>query len=167
MEIAPGIHYVEAPEPYRYAHSHGPAVFLAGGITACPDWQAEATNMFVAAGEPMVIFNPRRSDFPIDKPEESETQVRWEHWHLHAPGALTMMWFPACDPARTTQPIALFELGAALGEHRPLLVGADPSYPRVTDVRLQVHLVMPGLKVHSRLSDLVAATTAWVVGPKS
>lgn len=31
--------YTEAPTPYN---GRGPSVFLAGGITGCPDWQAVA-----------------------------------------------------------------------------------------------------------------------------
>ena len=31
--------YVEAPEPYTPRPGDSPAIFLAGGITGCPDWQ--------------------------------------------------------------------------------------------------------------------------------
>jgi hypothetical protein len=35
-----------------------PAVFLAGGITGCPDWQAELVRML--ADVPVALLNPRR-----------------------------------------------------------------------------------------------------------
>ncbi|RAJ70233.1 nucleoside 2-deoxyribosyltransferase-like protein [Streptomyces sp. Amel2xB2] len=149
--------YFECPTPYRPAPGDPPAVFLAGGIVGCPDWQSVAADCL--AGQ-AVVLNPRRANFPIDDPSATPEQIRWEHQHLHMDGVLTLFWFPACDRQVTTQPIAMFELGAALGEQRPIVVGADPGYPRVEDVRWQASLAQPGLTVHDSLDATLTAAVA-------
>lgn len=147
----PGGRYFEAPQDYRPAAGDSPSVFLAGGITGCPDWQETAARALLRRG--MVVFNPRRGEYLLDDPDEAARQIAWEHRHLHLAGA-TLFWFPA-GPA--VQPIALFELGAALGEGRRLAVGVEPGYPRAVDVREQVGLARPGLPVHEKLDEAVAA----------
>jgi len=148
--------YFECPAQYEPAPGDLPVVFLAGGIVGCPDWQIRAAA--VLTGHRVVVLNPRRRQFPIGDPEQTPVQIRWEHRHLHLPGIVTMFWFPACDPKVTTQPIVMFELGAALGEQRPLVVGADPNYPRVEDIHWQVELARPGTVVHPTLADTIDAT---------
>jgi hypothetical protein len=154
--------YVEAPNPYSPDPWSPPAVFLAGGITGCPRWHDDARAAFRAAEVPVVVLNPNRVDFPIHDPDAGEEQVRWEQRHLHLPHLITMMWFPASDPAVTTQPIAMFEFGQAIGEGRRLVVGADPGYPRVRDVHLLMLVNRPGQKVHGTLAGLVEETVALV-----
>jgi hypothetical protein len=51
--------YIEAPNSYQPASGDGPSVFLAGGITGCPDWQRDARALLDAA--PVVVLNPRRA----------------------------------------------------------------------------------------------------------
>lgn len=148
--------YFECPAVYEPAAGDPPVVFVAGGVVGVEDWQTAAAEVLTGYGA--IVLNPRRAHFPIGDPEQTPVQIRWEHRHLHLPGVLTMFWFPACDAAVTTQPIAMFELGAALGEQRPLVVGADPSYPRVEDVRWQVELARPGTPVHASLADTLEAT---------
>ncbi|MDT8916250.1 nucleoside 2-deoxyribosyltransferase domain-containing protein [Amycolatopsis sp. PS_44_ISF1] len=156
--------YFEAPHYYRPLLPR-PAVFLAGGITGCPDWQSDAAEQLHDADPRLVVLNPRRADFPIDDPAQGPVQVAWEQHHLHLPGTVTLFWFPACDPAVTTAPIALFELGQALGERRPVVIGADPGYPRHTDVQLLTALCRSGTEVHTTLSATVTAaldpTAGW------
>lgn len=55
--------YFEAPGTIRTSL---PSVFLAGGITDCPDWQDEATRLF--ADMDVAVLNPRRENFPIHDP---------------------------------------------------------------------------------------------------
>lgn len=54
-------------------------VFLAGGITGCPDWQAAVVRMVGDAN--VVLLNPRRENFPMDDPKASLDQILWEHDH--------------------------------------------------------------------------------------
>jgi hypothetical protein len=154
--------YYEAPQRYVPGPGHPPRVFLAGGITGVERWHDRAIKIIGASGLDVVIFNPNRKDFPIDRPEAGWEQVSWEQRHLHLPDTLTLFWFPACDAQVTTQPIAMFELGQALGEGRPLVVGADPGYPRQADVRMLCEINRPELPVLSRLTSTVDAALAWL-----
>ncbi|WBP92171.1 nucleoside 2-deoxyribosyltransferase domain-containing protein [Kitasatospora cathayae] len=140
--------YFEAPDDYEPAPGDPLSVFLGGGITGCPDWQAPAAEELLDVG--LIVFNPRRRSFPIDNPDEAPRQIAWEHRHLHLAG-VTLFWFPADQ----VQPIALFELGAALGEGRHIAVGAAPGYPRRLDVEHQVALTGNTRTVHASLSDVL------------
>jgi Nucleoside 2-deoxyribosyltransferase like len=97
--------YVEAPNLYTGAE---PALFLAGGITGCPDWQTQALHLLRRAGVDWVILNPRRPDYPVADPAAAAEQTAWEYQHLQAARAI-LFWFP---PSASAQPIALYELGA-------------------------------------------------------
>ena len=55
-----------------------------------------------------------------------------DRWHARAVQAL--------QGRITTQPIAMYELGQALGEGRQIVVGADPAYPREADVHMLCRL---------------------------
>src|SRR5262245_39813726 len=90
---------IEPPAEYD---GPGPSLFLAGGITGCPDWQAETISLF--ADLPLVLLNPRRRDFPINDPSAGPSQIEWEHRHLRRADAV-LFWFPR----ETLCPIALYE----------------------------------------------------------
>ncbi|MGW6707651.1 nucleoside 2-deoxyribosyltransferase domain-containing protein [Streptomyces sp. NPDC054956] len=144
--------YVEAPAEYRPEPGDPPSVFLAGGITHCPAWQPRAA----AALARFVVLNPRRADFDVSDPSQTDVQIAWEYAHLLR-ADVTLFWFPACDAALTVQPITLYELGAAAATPgRRLVVGADPDYPRRADVQAQLALARPGLPVHTTLPDTVS-----------
>ena len=135
-------------------------MFLGGGITGVERWHDHAAAVLADADPPVVVLNPNRVDFPIHDPGSGQEQVSWEQHHLHLPGVITLFWFPASDPRVTTQPIAMFELGQALGEGRSVVVGAHPRYPRQADVHLLCELSRPGLTVHTGLDDVLTATLA-------
>ena len=121
-------------------------MFLAGGITGCPDWQAEARKLLDDTD--LVVCNPRRPKFDVTDPNAARDQIAWEVEHLRA-ADLILFWFPASGAV--TQPIALFELGMALGQRRELAVGTDLGYCRGYDVDQQCHHAAPGLTVWTRL----------------
>ncbi|MFH8733455.1 nucleoside 2-deoxyribosyltransferase domain-containing protein [Streptomyces sp. NPDC017964] len=147
--------YYECPDTYHPAPDDPPAVFLAGGITGVENWQESAT--VALADFNVIVLNPRRRHFPIDDPGQTPIQIQWEHRYLHLPSVLTMFWFPP----GSVQPIAMFELGAALDNPaRRLIVGADPDYPRIEDVRWQTRLARPDTTVFSTLTETLAATQA-------
>jgi len=137
---------VEAPNLYTGAE---PALFLAGGITGCPDWQTQALHLLRRAGVDWVILNPRRPDYPVADPVAAAEQTAWEYRHLRAAQAI-LFWFP---PSASAQPIALYELGACAAGVKPLAVGAAPSYPRRLDIMLQLSHARPGLTVRDTLAD--------------
>jgi hypothetical protein len=141
--------YFEAPTEIK---TNLPSVFLAGGIGNCPDWQAEAVELF--ADREVALFNPRRVNFPEWNREQSEIQIRWE-FDAIAEADVTMFWFPA---GPSMQPIALFELGGRLWSGAPMVVGRDPEYLRADDIDIQVELVSPGRPVYRSLAATVAAT---------
>jgi hypothetical protein len=145
--------YVEAPEDYP-SSAAGLSLFLAGGISGCPDWQAEVVRLL--AGTDLVLLNPRRGRFPIDDPREAEAQIVWEHTHLRRADAV-LFWFPA----ETLCPIALYELGAWNPRPKPLFVGCHPGYPRKQDVEIQTRLERPGQRVAEGLPDLVGQVLGW------
>lgn len=121
------------------AHVTGPSVFLAGGISGCPDWQTEAAQYL----PPWVtVFNPRRDNFPIDDPAAGPAQMDWEARHLHAADAI-LFWFPAPLEAHREQPISFYELGLYVsGLRRPAAVGVDYRFTRALDVRHQLRLAL-------------------------
>lgn len=133
--------YIEAPTEFD---ASVPAVFLAGGITDCPNWQQEATLLLDG---PWAVLNPRRADFPIHDPSAAEAQVKWEYQHLNM-ADVVLFWFAA---GPSPQPIALYELGARAAMGVSIAVGADPKYLRRTDVVLQLGHIRPELTVRDSL----------------
>lgn len=143
--------YVECPSTFFVRYSNfEQTVFLAGGITGCPDWQTEMKSLL--RDTDLVLYNPRRKDFPIDDPSASDEQIRWEHKYLNSCDRI-LFWFPK----DTLCPITLFELGAHLKDDKPIAVGVEPGYARETDVRIQVALERPEITVVSTLHDLAEA----------
>lgn len=140
--------YIEAPEEYVYQNGDGYSHFLAGGITGCPEWQAEAIEMLKETN--LVIFNPRRKFFSNDS-QSAIDQITWEHHHLRKAHAI-IFWFP-CE---MLCPISLFELGAwSMKNTKPIYVGVHPDYPRKLDVEIQTKLVRPNLKIVYSLENLI------------
>ena len=129
-----------------------PTVFLAGGITGCPDWQSAIRTML----DDVIIFNPRRKDFPIGDPDAALEQIKWEHDHLRLVDAI-LFWFP-CE---TLCPIVLYELGAWSMAKKPIFVGAHPDYKRRQDVEIQTKLVRPGVEIAYSVQELAYNVNYW------
>jgi hypothetical protein len=150
--------YIEAPEewyPSLRSSAYRPSVFLAGGITECPDWQADAARLL----DSVAVLNPRRRNFPMDHPSAAHDQIGWEFRHLHRANVV-LFWFPESTSA---QPGALYELGRHAALDRPIAVGVDPAYARATDVREQLALARPSVTVHDNLLD-VCREAVWLTG---
>jgi hypothetical protein len=141
------VRYVEAVRDY--ADAPRPWVFLAGGITDCPDWQQEIRVALGGGDLPGTLLNPRRADFPIHDPNAAVEQITWEFHALNAADVFSM-WFSA---GPSVQPICMYELGRHLArwEHdfakcrRPgmrVCVGIEPGYLRAQDVLIQTKLVV-------------------------
>ena len=126
------------------------SLFLAGGISNCPDWQSELTTML--ENTDWLIINPRRADFDITNPNMTEEQILWEHRHLRLASAIAF-WFPP----ETLCPITLYELGTWSTSHKPLFIGVDPKYQRRLDVQIQTRLVRPEVPILESLEDLAHA----------
>lgn len=125
-------------------------VFLAGGITNCPDWQTPTGSQLNELTN-LVIFNPRRTAWNMENSEEeSRKQIIWEHEHLQRSETI-LFWFPK----ETLCPITLFELGKYLVSNKKLVVGTHPEYQRRLDVIVQSRLVRPDMKIWSNVEDMV------------
>jgi len=137
-------------------------VFLAGGITGCPNWQQEIVHLFDETD--MILLNPRRENFPIDDPQAAREQITWEYHHLRRADAI-LFWFPR----ETLCPIVLYELGAwsmtsgVLAVRKPIFVGVHPEYKRRQDVEIQTRLERPGVRIAYRLPDLALQVRMWAV----
>ena len=118
------------------------SIFLAGGITGCPNWQFDMiwelnnlanSGLYELGG--LVIFNPRRDDFDVNDSKATIEQIKWEHKCLEKCD-ICSFFFPASD---TDQPITLYELGKNKSMHS-CVVGIQEGYKRAEDVRVQLTL---------------------------
>jgi hypothetical protein len=138
--------YVEAPNTIV---SDKKSIFLAGGINGCSDWQKKLVDDLEDLD--IVVFNPRRKNFPIDDPSAAEAQTTWEFKHFRI-ASMISFWFAP----ETLQPIVLYELGAHSMMNKPLVVGVHPDYKRKQDVEIQTALVWPEIKIVYSLQDLTS-----------
>lgn len=136
--------YIEAPNIY---HGSKKSLFLAGGITGCPNWQADIVKMLEKTS--LVLLNPRREDFPIHDPTTTASQIRWEYDHLRTASAI-IFWFP-CE---TLCPITLYELGAWSMTDKPIIVGIHPKYQRRRDIEIQIAFARPDIMIVYSLQEL-------------
>jgi hypothetical protein len=140
--------YLEAP-----TYATGPLrLFLAGGISGCPDWQSELS-LSLADLPNLEIYNPRRKNFDVTCAGEAYNQIRWEFDHLER-ADLIVFWFPQ----ETIQPIALFELGRWSMTRTPIVLGVHPQYPRSLDIAAQYALVRPSASIYPSLEWLADET---------
>lgn len=144
--------YIEAPREYLGKER---SLFLAGGITGGPDWQAELTDLL--KDEDIVLLNPRRANFPIDNQNAAKEQIEWEHWHLRKADAVSF-WFPK----ETVCPITLYELGVQVMKNKPLFIGVHPEYARRQDVEIQTRLERPEIEIVYDLNSLSKQIKWWV-----
>lgn len=141
---------IECPnEVYSLENERNKKVFLAGGITDCPDWQTELLGMLEHVNG-ITIYNPRRLEFDITNKSIQEEQVTWEYVKLRQATVMSF-WFSS----GSYNPISLYELGMwGTSRNIPLVVGIDPDYIKKSDVIEQVALARPDVKIVFSLEDL-------------
>lgn len=132
-------------------------LFLAGGISNCPDWQATAETAF--ADLDGVIHNPRRPGVLAD--DEAIAQIEWEYQAL-ADSDTILFWFPE----ETLCPITLFELGVWSAKGVPMIVGTHPRYARRLDVVTQLRLARPEVVVHDSLDAVLGQSREMLTGTR-
>lgn len=150
--------YIEAP--HEYEPGSAPALFLAGGISDCPDWQREMKELL--GDLEVVLLNPRQTNFPAPGSEAASEQIRWEFRHFRKADAM-LFWFP-CE---SLCPITLYELGtwSAYRDEkgpRPLFVGVHPEYKQRIDIEIQTSLVRPEVPVVHELPALAQRVRQWL-----
>lgn len=138
--------YVEAPNSSP-AGSTTPSLFIAGSIQNSPEWQTELVKDLENLN--LVVYNPRRKNFPIHDPNAAYGQIKWEFDHLRK-ASMISFWF--CK--ETVGPIVLYELGAHLMTPKPIVIGMDPGYQRRQDVEIQTKLIRPEIEIVYSLKDL-------------
>lgn len=134
------------------------SVFLAGGITGCPDWQQELVKSLQDVDG--ILLNPRRADFPIGQPSAARGQIFWEHHYLREADAISF-WF--CQ--ETICPIVLYELGAWSMTPKKLFVGVHPNYSRRQDVEIQTAYARPDVVPVYQLCELAEQIREWLAHP--
>lgn len=146
--------HIRSPERYRVTQR--PSLFLAGGITGCPDWQRSAERLL--RNSPGILLNPRREQWP-DCPEDDleRTQVQWEHEYLMSADAHAFFF-----PPDTFCPITLFELGKILIRQKPLFVAIDPGYKKRKNVVIQLSIVRPEVKIVPNIDLMARQVQKWI-----
>jgi hypothetical protein len=111
-------------------------LFLAGGITNCPDWQSEIIEK-IKNFPNLTSYNPRRENFPMDDPGASNQQITWEYEKLKY-ADIIVFWFSR----GSLNPIVLYELGmwGNSRNDKEIIIGIDPEYERANDVMIQSSL---------------------------
>src|SRR5690348_9015550 len=73
---------IEAPN-HAHIRPTEVSVFIAGGITDCPNWQQDVIRLFEEnlGRSQVALLNPRRKNFPIERKSESKVQIEWEFDH--------------------------------------------------------------------------------------
>lgn len=135
--------YIESPDVYQGIRT---SIFLAGGISNCPNWQYDIRKHLIFMN--IVLLNPRRSDF-VMSPETVEEQIKWEFDHLQK-ASMVLFWFPE----ETVCPIALYELGKQSVLSKPIFIGCHPNYSRIRDIQIQTKLARPEVEIVYSLQDL-------------
>jgi len=130
---------------------NGFKIFLAGGITNCPDWQSDLiAKLRNITDIDLDIYNPRRKNFPINDPKASYEQILWEFEKLKNTDMI-VFWFSR----GSLNPIVLYELGM-WGNSRDtsIIVGIDREYERRRDVMIQTNLARPELPIFGSLETI-------------
>ena len=153
MERRIEVRYFESPQELEKTPGQK-SIFLAGGITNCPEWQR--VMMELLSESDLALVNPRRANFPIHDPSAAQKQITWEYRHLRMVDAI-LFWFP-CE---TICPIVLYELGAWSMSDKTIFVGVHPHYERRADVEIQTALVRPEIEVLYSLGDLADQVMRW------
>ncbi len=144
--------YIEAPNEFLGKET---SLFLAGGITGCPNWQQEVASAL--KDETITLLNPRRKSFPIEDSTAALEQIQWEYRHLRKASVISF-WFPH----ETLCPIVLYELGAWSMTDKPIFVGVHPDYQRKLDVEIQTSLVRPKVEIVYSIQNLVEQIVNWL-----
>jgi hypothetical protein len=145
---------IEAPATDYERRRH--QLFLAGGITNCPDWQREAISELIDIPD-LTILNPRRADFDVNDHAVEQEQITWEFKQLKDATEIAV-WFSQ----GSLNPITLYELGIWVNGRPdiPAFIGIDPAYQRHNDVIIQTRLARPDIIPVFSLGALVKGVRA-------
>jgi hypothetical protein len=147
-----------SPEPLPESFNNIP-VFLAGGISNCPDWQSDVLR-FVNTDQ-FDVINPRRLEGLAKEGDDAKEQIRWEFMALEQ-AQIVLFWFPK----ESICPIALLEYGKFLErstkEGIRVIAGYEQSYPRAFDLEEQTQLAVDWSDEDDVPLDLVCGWEKWL-----
>jgi hypothetical protein len=132
--------------------SQGIELFLAGGISNCPNWQNEIVEKLINdprfdeykdSNQKIIVFNPRCKEIPEENP-----QIIWEYKKLKSANIISF-WFSF----GSFNPITLFEYGSHLKSTKDIIVGCHPEYVRKNNVVLQTKLERPDITVNETFEN--------------
>jgi hypothetical protein len=130
---------IKSPDPLPTFAYDKDVIFLAGGISNCPDWQSEIIKLIDI--EKFDVINPRREGDLAKDGEDAKNQIIWEFVALKK-ATIVLFWFPE----ESLCPITLFEYGKELMRAAQnditLLVGCHENYQRKFDLGVQTNLMM-------------------------
>ena len=141
---------ITAPEDYRLQDGEV-SVFLAGGITNCPNWQNDLIEYINSKHDvdDLVLFNPRRENFPIGDASAAQAQIEWEFRYLEKANIFSMFF----SSGNSDQPICMYELGRNIVRMQNkfptdwserIIISSASDYNRLNDVLIQVSLATNG-----------------------
>ena len=148
--------------------------FLAGGITKCWEWQDKVIESLghYPCTDRLVVFNPRRKNFPIDDPNASYEQIKWE-----------FKWLERCDifsmyfaESESVQPICMYELGRNIVRMQNrfptsyqdrIVVSCEEGYSRINDVQIQIGLALGGIETITKHIDNFKLTSLSTLSPNT
>ena len=139
---------------------NGFRLFLAGGITNCPNWQSILIDKIKNSNikSDLDIYNPRRKNFSIHDKNASVEQMKWEFNKLKNADMVTY-WFSR----GSLNSITLYELGMwGNSRNTPVIIGIDESYERRHDVVIQTTLARPGITIVYSLDKMTELIKAFV-----
>jgi hypothetical protein len=121
-------------------------LFLAGGITNCQNWQDHLIKMLNEENDNLIVFNPRRKNFPINDPTASFEQIKWEFDYLEQCDIFSMYFD---GPTQSDQPICFYELGRNIERmknkypndwNKRIVISVNSQFKRAEDVVIQTML---------------------------
>lgn len=122
------------------------SLFLAGGITNCPKWQKDIIKRLNDyQTDELVVFNPRRDNFPIDDKTAAYEQILWEFNQLNNIDIFSIYF----SSGVSDQPICMYELGRYIAKmqyrfpidwEERIIISVEDGYKRKEDVIIQTSL---------------------------
>lgn len=140
-------------------------VFLAGGITNCEEWQDIVIEKLKKEDDHLIIFNPRRKNFPIDNPNASLEQIKWEFDYLEQCDIFSMYFD---GTSKSDQPICFYELGRNIERMKKkfsknwfnrIIISVDSNFKRYSDVIIQT-LLATDSKINPITADNIELLTS-------
>lgn len=144
--------------PDNGLRSQGPHIFLAGGITNCPNWQDDVIEELKKL-EPIYgvlefaqVINPRNKDFDVNDKDASLKQIKWEHYYLNKCEIISYFF---CN-SESVQPITLYELGRYRRRGKDQIITVEMGYKRMEDVIIQSALDKEEVQIYSTYEDAIS-----------